>query len=88
MKLILPDEVIKKTGFTDTDLIEILAVSLYQMNKINGVQGGKITGQSEIEFHNLLGKYGQYIQYDETDLLKDFDSIKNRERAMALKNGD
>ncbi len=77
MKLTLPDEVIEKTGLTNINLREILAVSLYQMKKINGVQGGKIIGKSEIEFHELLGKYGQYIQYDEEDLLKDFDSIKD-----------
>ncbi len=77
MKLTLPDEVIGKTGLTDTDLAEVLAVSLYQMKKINGVQGGKIIGKSEIEFHEILGKYGQYLQYDEADLLKDFNSIKD-----------
>ncbi len=77
MKLILPDDVIEKTGLKDTDLCEILAVSLYQMKKINGVKGGKIIGKSEVEFHKILGKYGQYVQYDEADLLKDFDSIKD-----------
>ncbi len=77
MKLILPDDVIEKTGLKDTDLCEILAVSLYQMKKINGVKGGKIIGKSDGEFHKILGKYGQYVQYDEADSLKDFDSIKD-----------
>jgi len=46
------------------------------MKKINGVQGGKITNQSEIKFHEMLGKYGQYVQYDENDLIDDIDTIK------------
>jgi len=76
MDLSLPDEVFENVPVTQTELKEMLAVMLYQMKKINGVQGGKITNQSEIEFHDMLGKYGQYVQYDENDLIDDIDTIK------------
>ncbi len=46
------------------------------MRKINGVQGGKITGLSEIEFHEVVGKWGQLFSYDEDDLLDDVETLK------------
>jgi predicted HTH domain antitoxin len=56
---------------------ELLAISLYQLRKINGVQGGKIIGKSEFEFHELLGRYGQTLAYDENDLLADMNTLRN-----------
>jgi len=76
MELSLPDEVFETVSATPSELREILAITLYQMKKINGVQGGKITNQSEIEFHDMLGKYEKYVQYDESDLLDDIQTIE------------
>jgi len=49
MKLELTDEVMSRVGLSEQQIKEIIAVSLYQMEKINGVQGGKLIGTSEIE---------------------------------------
>ena len=76
MKFEIPDDIAKRTGFTQDELLEILAVSLYKLNRINGVEGGHILGTSEIEFHGLLEKYGQYVNYDENELAKDIDNLK------------
>ncbi|WP_086930121.1 UPF0175 family protein [Agarilytica rhodophyticola] len=77
MKLEINDEVSKLLDLSEEEILEVLAVSLYKMEKINGVQGGKITGKSEIEFHGLLGKYGQFINYDEGDLDADLNNLKD-----------
>ena len=77
MKIEINDEVAKNIDLNEEELLELLAVSLYKMEKINGVQGGKMTGKSEIEFHGLLGKYGQYINYDEDDLDTDLNNLKD-----------
>ena len=77
MKTELPDEVIKKTGLSEMQLKEIIAVSLYQMAKINGVQGGKLIGKSEIEFHDIVGNLGQVFSYDADDLIEDAETLKN-----------
>lgn len=76
MKIELSDEVIKKTGLSEVQLKEIIAVSLYQMGKINGVQGGKLIGKSEIEFHDIVGKLGQVFSYDAHDLIEDVETLK------------
>jgi predicted HTH domain antitoxin len=77
MKLEVNDEVSSVIGLSESELLEVLAVSLYKLEKINGVQGGKLVGTSEIEFHGLLGKYGQFINYNEDDLDADMDNLKD-----------
>ncbi|VAW70626.1 hypothetical protein MNBD_GAMMA09-884 [hydrothermal vent metagenome] len=76
MKLELTDEVMSRVGLSEQQIKEIIAVSLYQMEKINGVQGGKLIGTSEIEFHEVAGNLGQTFSYDENDLLDDVETLK------------
>ncbi len=77
MIITLPDEVMATTGVSEQVATELLAVALYQLRKINGVQGGKIIGKSEFEFHQVLGSYGQTLAYDENDLLQDMENLKH-----------
>ncbi len=77
MKIDIIDEVAEKLDLDEGQLLEVLAIALYKLEKINGVQGGKITNKSEIEFHGLLGKYGQFVNYDEDDLDTDLDNLKD-----------
>jgi predicted HTH domain antitoxin len=76
MKLELNEEVMSRVNLPEQKIKEILAVSLYQLGKINGVQGGKLIGTSEIQFHEVLGELGQVFSYDENDLLDDMDTLK------------
>lgn len=75
MEIEIPDNVAEVVG--EQELKEILAVSLYKMKKINGVTGGKIIGKSEIEFHGLLDKYGETVNYSKDDLLEDMENLKD-----------
>ena len=75
MKIEIPDEIVQRTKYGETDFTEILAISLYKMKMINGVEGGKMLGISEMEFHGLLSKYGQFINYDINELNKDINNL-------------
>ena len=77
MKIELPDDLIERKKLTEQDLKEILLVSLYKLEKINGVEGAKALGISEIEFHGVVAKYGQYVNYDIDDLENDMDNLKD-----------
>ena len=77
MKIEITDEVAKKTGFTEREMLEFLSVWLYKSKKINGVQGGKILGTSEIEFNGLLEKYGQNVNYGVDEYLEDNDNLRD-----------
>jgi len=77
MNINIPDEIAEKIGLTSFELTEILTVSLYKLKKINGVQGGKILNTSEIEFHGVVAKYGNFVNYDEDDLMEDINNLKD-----------
>lgn len=66
----------EKVSLSEIQIKEIIAVSLYQMENINGVQGGKLIGKSEIEFHEVLGKLGKVFSYDAEDLVADIEILK------------
>jgi predicted HTH domain antitoxin len=77
MNIEFPDEIANRKSFSERQLLEILAVTLYKMEKINGVEGGAITDTSEMEFHGMLKKYGQTINYDVEDFNQDIDNLKD-----------
>lgn len=76
MNIELPDDVMGIIGVSEQMARELVAVSLYQLRKINGVQGGKIIGKSEFEFHEVLGRYGHSLAYDENDLIDDMETLR------------
>lgn len=76
MNINILDDIAESVGFNEKQMIEYLAVCLYKSKKINGVQGGKLTGTSEVEFHGLLKKYGEYVNYGVNEYLEDGDNLK------------
>lgn len=77
MKIELPDDVVRRSGLNETEIKELISVSLYKIKKISGKDGAKINSVSEIEFHGLLSKYGQCLNYSESDLDKDLENLKD-----------
>ena len=76
MKIDIPNEIAESAGLNEQEMKEFLAISLYKKKRISGVQGGKIIGSSEMEFHGLLDKYDEHINYDIEDYLDDSDNLK------------
>lgn len=77
MKIEIADEIAESAGLPESEMLEFLAVSLYKTKRINGVQGGKILGTSEIEFHGLLEKYNEHVNYGVEEYLEDSDNLKD-----------
>ncbi len=79
MNIEITDDVMDIVDLDEQQVKEIIAVSFYQLRKINGVQGGKIVGKSEMEFHEILGQYGQTLAYDANDLMEDLKALKKHQ---------
>ncbi|PUA30760.1 MAG: hypothetical protein B0W54_09965 [Cellvibrio sp. 79] len=77
MRIEIPNEIAESAGLPESQMLEFLAVSLYKAKRINGVQGGRILGTSEIEFHGLLEKYDEYVNYGVDEYLEDSDNLKD-----------
>ena len=74
MKIELNDEIVKKCGLDEREVLEILAIAIYKIKGIHGALAGKILGISEFEFHNLLASKGEVINYDVEDLIDDINN--------------
>ena len=77
MKIEIPDDVAATIGFSETEMLEFLAISLYKKQKINGVTGGEILGISEMEFHGLLAKCDEYVSRDVEAYWTDIENLKD-----------
>jgi predicted HTH domain antitoxin len=78
MRIEISDEIAQKVGVTEQEALELLAIAIYKAKGIHGSLAGKILGLSELEFHGLLAKRGDTVNYDVDDLIAD---IKNNDPA-------
>ncbi len=76
MKIELDDEIAEKCGLDEREALELLAISIYKLKGIHGSLAGRILGISEFEFHELLSKRGEVVNYGVNDLI---DDIKNND---------
>ncbi len=67
----IDDEIAKKCNVDAQEALQLLAVAIYKAKGIHGTLAGKILGISEVEFHQLLSKQGQSVNYGLDDLIAD-----------------
>lgn len=76
MKIEISNEIAKKCQLDEKEALELLAVALYKRKGIHASLAGKIIGLSEFEFHTLLSKWRETVNYGVQDLI---DDIKNND---------
>jgi predicted HTH domain antitoxin len=76
MKIEIPDELAQKCGISEREALELLVIAIYRTRGIHGTLAGKMLGISELEFHSLLSKHGETVNYGMQDII---DDIKNND---------
>ena len=76
MTLVIPDEIIKSTRMSITELTQEIAIMLYQKEKITLGQASRLADMSQFQFQNLLASRRIEIHYDETDFNNDLETLK------------
>jgi predicted HTH domain antitoxin len=71
MQIKLDDDIAQKIGIDEREALELLAIAIYKMKGVHGALAGKIVGISEFEFHELLSKKGEVVNYGVNDLIDD-----------------
>ncbi|HED35081.1 MAG TPA: hypothetical protein ENJ08_12860 [Gammaproteobacteria bacterium] len=77
MNIHFPDDIADKLGMNEKEMLELLSVSLYKKMGIHGAMCGRILNTSEMAFHGVLEKYGEFINYGVDDLRDDMESLKD-----------
>lgn len=76
MAITIPDEAIKRAGFTEEEFKVELAVLLFEKYLLTFGQASELAGLSQYNFQQELGKRGLFIHYDLEDLKEDLETLE------------
>lgn len=77
MELELPDDVMGAGGLSKEEVLRILAVTLYDRERLSIGYASRLANLSKSEFLDLLAAEGVAFKYDTEDLKKDLKNLKD-----------
>ena len=75
MQLTIPDEVIQSTNMKPGEILQEIAVSLYQREQLSIGQASKLAEMDRIQFQHLLASRGLNILFGIEDLNRDLETL-------------
>jgi len=80
MSVVIPDNIVYSTRMTEEELLQEIAVLLYQKEKLSMGQASKLARMSQWQFQLLLGSRKIPIHYDVTDFENDLNTLREMGR--------
>lgn len=77
MKIEIPETIFKATGLTEQEIINLLALMLYDKEKLSIGYASKLANISQADFIELMGEHGVELKYDVNDLKEDLENLKD-----------
>ena len=71
MSLVIPDEILKASGWSDDELLLELVLLLFQQEKVSLGKAAELLNMSQISFQHLLASRDIFIHYDVAELQED-----------------
>jgi predicted HTH domain antitoxin len=76
MSLVIPDEIVKASGWSDDQLLLELVLLLFQQDKVSLGKAAELLNMSQISFQRLLASRDICIHYDVAELQEDIEHLK------------
>jgi len=80
MSVVIPDEVLHATHMTADELIQEVAILLYQKDKLTLRQASQLAGMSQLQFQFLLASRKIPIHYDIAEFEADLKTLREMGR--------
>jgi len=80
MSVVIPDEVLYTVHMTSAELIQEIAVLLYQREKLTLGQASRLAGMSQLQFQFLLASRHIPIHYDVAEFEADLKTLREMGR--------
>ena len=80
MSVVIPDETVQATRMTPTELMQELAILLYQKEKLTLGQASKLAKMSQFQFQSLLASRQIPIHYDVEEFEADLKTVRETEQ--------
>lgn len=74
--LIIDNKILEWTNLTESQLLEYIAIMLYQKKKLTFGQSAQLANMNYAEFQFLLGRNHIPVNYDVPELMEDLETIK------------
>lgn len=76
MSLVIPDEILKASGWSDDELLLELVLLLFQQEKVSLGKAAELLNMSQISFQHLLASRDICIHYDVAEFQEDIEYLK------------
>ncbi|MFM7853581.1 MAG: UPF0175 family protein [Flammeovirgaceae bacterium] len=74
--LVINDRILELSDLSENQLLEDIAIMLYQKKKLTLGQAAQLAKLNRVEFQFLLGRNNVPVNYDVLELMEDVDTIK------------
>jgi len=81
MSIVIPDEIIQSTRLTAAELMQELALALFQREKLTIGQASRLAGMSQWQFQQLLGSRDIPVHYGVDDFEADLHTLEEMRRS-------
>ena len=76
MRIVIADEIVQSTRMTAAELMQELALALFQREKLTLRQASRLAGMSQWQFQQLLGSRDIPIHYGVADFEADLRTLE------------
>jgi predicted HTH domain antitoxin len=76
MTLTIPDEILRSARMTEQEVIQALAIALFQKDKLSLGQAARLAGMSQWDFRGVLAEQEIPLHYDVPELEKDIETLR------------
>jgi predicted HTH domain antitoxin len=77
MSVVIPDEIVQATGMSEAELLQELAVLLFQKDKLTLAQASRLAGMPRLRFQQLLASRQIPIHYDVAEFEADIQTLRS-----------
>ncbi len=76
MSLLISDEIVQASGFSESELLLEIVIMLFQQDKISLGKASELLGMHRMQFQKLLSDRNIYVHYDVADFQEDLKTLQ------------
>jgi predicted HTH domain antitoxin len=80
MSIVISDEILQTTRMSKDELLQEIAIMLFQKEKLTLGQASRMAGISQLEFQHLLASRQIPLHYDVEDFESDLKTLRDMRR--------
>jgi predicted HTH domain antitoxin len=81
MSLVISDDLVKASGFSENELFLEIVLMLFRQDKISLGKASELVGLHRMQFQKLLADRGICVHYDVTEFQDDLNNLQDTNQA-------